>query len=133
MSSAKELLHHLHLLEKGQVRSDIHKVTATSGCSAVTDRMLLDIFKVDKDEQKGAGPPAPVGSLRPCQGAGDANGTGQGSVEEAAKQKAARRAERMSPRVNDKEEDGGDVTCLTCMGTGALPPLEGARVPQPPK
>lgn len=27
MSSARELLHHLHLLEKGQVRSDIHKVT----------------------------------------------------------------------------------------------------------
>lgn len=67
---------------------------------------------------------------RPRQGAED---TGLGTVEEAAKEEGARRAKGTSPRVNEKEEDAGDVTCLTCMGTGTLLPLEGARVLQPHK
>ncbi|XP_075875240.1 telomere repeats-binding bouquet formation protein 1 [Nelusetta ayraudi] len=106
MSSARELLHRLHLLEKRQV---------------------------DKDKQKDAEPSASVGfrRARPRQGAEDENDTGLGTVEEAAKEEGARRAKGTSPRVNEKEEDAGDVTCLTCMGTGTLLPLEGARVLQP--
>lgn len=44
MSSARELLHRLDLLEKRQVRSYIHKVTASEECRRNTNGLLLDMF-----------------------------------------------------------------------------------------
>lgn len=55
-----------------------------------------------------------------------------GVVEEPVKDKGGRRAKSVTPKGNQEEENGSDVTCLTCMGTCMLP-LEGARELQPNK
>lgn len=71
------------------------------------------------------------GQNQPYEEAEDSKRSKLQTVQKIIKTKKDSEPKTLSSRVNEKGEraktSGGDITCLVCMGTGTLHPLEGGR------